>query len=180
MKKLITLLLTGLSLPAFANEATAARIAEKHAEKSYCSAESQKVLPLNDKDFLVLTYVDGARYGKHCSFGSGSDFFMLKLIQAQNNKLRVTHDNLFNMWTEGENITSNRFTHRVLGMGNPNTPNNRFIKNISLISPETLRIITLEHGKNDGNNFPSEKWQYDIRLKDMAIMQKRLLGSVKY
>lgn len=180
MKKLILCLLTGLSLPAFADVETAARLAEKHAEKSYCSAESEKVLPLNNDGFLVLTRVDGARYGEHCSFGSGSDFFMLKMIKPKNGKLRVMHDNLFNLWTDGENMTSNKFTYRILGMGNPDAPNNRHIKHISLINPQTLRLITLEHDENDGNNFPSQRWQFDIRLSDMAILQKRLLGYVKY
>lgn len=180
MKKLIVFLLSCLSLPALADTQLAARLAEKHAEKSYCSAESTKVLPLANNRFLVLTRVDGQRYDGHCSFGSGSDFFMLKLVQPKNGKLRVIHDNLFNIWTDGENMTNNRFTDRVLGFGNPNAPNNRHIEHISLINPETLRIISLEHDENDGNNFPSEKWQFDVRLNDMSIIQKRLLGYKKY
>ena len=57
--------------------------------------------------------------------------------------------------------------------------NPRFIQSIQQHSPSSFTVISLEHADKDGNNFPSKKYQYELRQqKGSWVMVKRsFLGA---
>ena len=52
--------------------------------------------------------------------------------------------------------------------------NPRFIQSIRQNSPSSFTVVSLEHAERDGNNFPSKKYQYELRQqKGSWVMTKR-------
>ena len=52
--------------------------------------------------------------------------------------------------------------------------NPRFIRSIQQHSPGSFTVVSLEHADQDGNNFPSKKYQYELRQqKGKWVMTKR-------
>lgn len=143
---------------------TALRKAISVAKTDFCDAEatSKNVLPIGGitPTYLVKVDVDGQRFDGICNRGSGTGDSLLVMVRKINNQMVVTNQDLF------------------AGFGNQaHQPNTRFIQKITLINPETIRLITNEYARNDGNCCPSLRYSYDVKLNGMRIIQKRFLGK---
>lgn len=146
------------------DKAVALRKAISVAKMDFCDAEAtlKNVLPIGGITpiYLVQLHVNGQRIDGECNRGSGTGDSMLVMVKKLNNQMVVTNRDLF------------------AGFGNQaHQPNTRFIQKIILINPETIRLITNEYARNDGNCCPSLRYSYDVKLNGMRIIQKRFLGK---
>ncbi|UOP01081.1 hypothetical protein [Kingella potus] len=63
--------------------------------------------------------------------------------------------------------------------------NNRFIQSIQVIGGNRIRVVADKHAperENDfqGNNFPTRRWQHEISVPDMRVLDAKLVCKLEY
>ena len=121
------------------------------------SAQLGKVFTIErDPDSGMASYYVLWGGDKGCNGGSGTSSFFVSEVgrYSSSRPLLVLSDEAFGKGFDAINP--------------------RFIQSIEQHSPSSFTVVSLEHAEQDGNNFPSKKYQYELRQQTGKwVMTKR-------
>lgn len=167
-----------------------------HVEPHYCDAEAGSSLSEEPKEDVFVWSHQGKRFylvwwhaattrevvshgdgssEEMCSGGSGSSSFYLAKLIKQGQHFMVQEQDILNK------INATNYPKGVDYLTQPKAIHPRFIERIQLNANHTLSIIADKHASEiEAHNFPSQRWQYQVRLSDMKVLRAKRLGVIHY
>lgn len=168
----------------------AVRAAIKAARAEACDAGFEKIMvqsELPQPVYLVLWETSAPDYFKdpdtgetRCSGGSGTNYYGLARVVQTGNRFTVTDKNLFDKMDRANGINPNQDYE-----DQPKALNNRFIQSIKVLDGSRIRVVADKYtpAREDdfqGNNFPTRRWQYEISVPNMKLLDAKLVCKLEY
>lgn len=123
---------------------------------------------------------ENGKMEEYCSGGSGTGAFHLAKLEQKGKQFVIVEEDVFEKLDAANGISD-----KVDYAEQPKAINTRFIDSLNLGNNGILTIVADKYApesENDfqGNNFPTRRWQYEVRLSDMRVLKEELLGKLIY